>query len=94
MKYRVDYTSNFKRQHKKLKRQGKDLTKLYVVIEKLANGVQLEGKYKNHKLIDNKIYKNCMKCHIAPDWLLVYQIKDDELILLIVASGSHSTLFS
>lgn len=49
MKYEVDYTSNFKKQHKKLKKQGKDLTKLYTVIEQLANKESLEPKYKDHQ---------------------------------------------
>ena len=93
MKYKVDYTSNFKKQYKKVKKQGKDLSKLVKVIEKLANGEELEVKYKNHSLINDKKYIDCMECHIEPDWLLIYQIKDEELILLLFAIGSHSELF-
>ena len=93
MKYRIDYTAKFKKQHKKLKKQGKDLNKLYEVVRILANGGVLEEKYKNHKLINNKTYEDCMECHITPDWLLVYKIKDDELVLLLFATGSHSALF-
>lgn len=44
-------------------------------------------------LNDSKKYKNCGECHIEPDWLLVYQYIDDELILLLVATGSHSKIF-
>lgn len=90
MKYKIDYTSNFKKQYKKIKKQGKDLNKLHEVIEKLANGDELEAKYKNHDLINNKLYKNCKECHIQPDWLLVYKLDNDELILLLFATGSHS----
>ena len=93
MKYKVDYTSNFKKQYKKVKKQGKDLSKLVEVIEKLANGEELDSKYKNHSLINDKNYINCMECHIEPDWLLVYQIRDNELIMLLFAMGSHSELF-
>lgn len=93
MKYTVDYTSSFKKQYKKAKKQGKDLRKLYEVIEKLANGKELELKYRNHDLITDKKYINCKECHIEPDWLLIYQIKDKELILLIFSIGSHSELF-
>lgn len=93
MKYNIDFTSNFKKQHKKIKKQGKDLNKLYEVINKLANGEELEPKYKNHELIDDKRYKNCKECHIQPDWLLIYQIQDNQLILLLFATGSHSELF-
>ena len=44
-------------------------------------------------LVNNKHYKNCGECHIEPDWLLVYQYIDNELILVLVATGSHSELF-
>ena len=45
-------------------------------------------------LLNDKKYKDCKECHIEPDWLLVYQIKDSELILLLFATGSHSELFN
>lgn len=70
-----------------------NIDKLKDVIAKLANGEQLEEKYKNHKLNDSKYYKNCGECHIEPDWLLVYQYREEQLILLLVATGSHSELF-
>lgn len=78
----------------KKSKKGKDLNKLYEVIEALAEGKKLDSKYKNHSLINNKYYKDCKECHIEPDWLLVYIIKDDELILLLFATGSHSDLFN
>lgn len=59
MKYNVDFTNNFKRQYRKIKKQNKDLAKLYDVIETLANGEELDEKYKNHKLINDKTYKDC-----------------------------------
>ena len=94
MKYTVDYTINFKKQYKKIKKQGKDLSKLYKIIEKLANGEKLESRYKNHNLIKNKLYKDCKECYIEPDWLLIYKIKNNELILLLSATGTHSELFN
>lgn len=93
IKYQVKYTNNFKRNYKKIKKQGKDIEKMKYVINKLANGEELEEKYKNHILNDSKEYKKCMECHIEPDWLLVYQYVNDELILLLVATGTHSELF-
>ena len=93
LKYQVKYTTDFKRNYKKIKKQGKDVEKLKYIISKLANGEKLEEKYRNHLLTDSKYYKNCGECHIEPDWLLVYQYVDDELILLLVAIGSHSELF-
>ena len=93
VKYQLRYTSDFKKNYKKIKKQGKDVEKLKTVIVKLANGLELEEKYKNHILTDSKHYKNCGECHIEPDWLLVYQYIDNELILVLVATGSHSELF-
>ena len=93
VKYQLRYTSDFKKNYKKIKKQGKDVEKLKVVIGKLANGIELEEKYKNHILTDSKHYKNCGECHIEPDWLLVYQYIDNEIILVLVATGSHSELF-
>ena len=92
-KYKIKRTSYFKKNYKKIKKQGKDVEKLKVVVSKLANGLELEEKYKNHMLTDSKHYKNCGECHIEPDWLLVYQYIDNELVLVLVATGSHSELF-
>lgn len=93
-KYKIDFTKNFKKQLKKIIKQNKDINELLEIITKLANLEQLEPKYKNHKLIDNKTYKDCMECHIKPDWLLIYKYEDNELVLLLFATGSHSELFS
>lgn len=93
MKYKIDYTKNFKKQYKRIKKQGKDLDKFFAVVTTLAMGEELNVKYKNHNLINDKMYKDCCECHIEPDWLLIYQIKDNELILLLFAIGSHSELF-
>ena len=93
-KYTIDLTSKFKSDYKKIKKQHKDLNKLAYVIYKLANGEELEPKYKNHKLANDKYYKNCGEYHIEPDWLLVYQYNDNELILLLVNTGSHSEVLN
>ena len=94
MKYQLDFTIKFKKQHRKLKRQNKDLNKLYIVINNLLNGEELPAKYNNHKLTDNKKYSECFECHIEPDWLLIYKVKKDKVVLLLVETGSHSELFS
>jgi len=92
-KYKVDYTSEFKKSYKKVKRQGKNLNKIRIVIEQLANGNTLELQYRDHKLNDNKKFKDCRECHIEPDWLLVYRVNNNKLILLLVETGSHGDLF-
>lgn len=93
MKYTVDYTTKLKKQYKKMQKQGKNLSELHKVIEKLFNGEELESKYKNHRLNDNQVFKDCYECHIMADWLLVYKMLNDELVLLLFATDSHSELF-
>ena len=92
-KYVVDYTKNFKKQYIKMKKRGKDLNKLHDVIEKLLTGKKLDAKYKNHKLVNDKNFVDCMECHIEPDWLLIYKVVDTELVLLLLQTGTHSDLF-
>lgn len=89
-KYSVVYSNKFKKSLKKVLKQGKDLDKLLDVVDKLAFKEKLDPHYKNHNLINDKNYKNCGECHIEPDWVLVYQYNDTELILLLVNTGSHS----
>ena len=93
-KYKIDFTSNFKKQLKKMIKQNKDINELLEVINKLANLESLDVKYRNHNLINDKTYKDCSECHIRPDWLLIYKYVDDKLILVLFATGSHSELFS
>ena len=93
VKYKIKFTSEFKKHYKKVKKQGKDINKLKMVVAKLANKEELDEKYKNHMLTNSKHYKNCGECHIEPDWLLVYQYEEEQLILLLVTTGSHSEIF-
>ena len=92
-KYKIDFTSNFKNQLKKIIKQNKDISELLEVITKLANLESLDSKYRNHNLINDKTYKDCSECHIKPDWLLIYKYVDDKLVLVLLAIGSHSDLF-
>ncbi|HJD16292.1 MAG TPA: type II toxin-antitoxin system YafQ family toxin [Candidatus Enterococcus stercoripullorum] len=91
MKYEIIYTNQFKRDLKKAKKQNKNLDRLFEVVEKLANGEILEAKYRDHALIGN--YKDSRECHIEPDWLLIYEIKNETLVLMLSRVGSHSELF-
>lgn len=91
MKYEVRFTNQFKKDLKLSQKQGKDVDKLFAVVEKLANGEPLDDKYRDHTLTGD--YKGCRECHIEPDWLLVYEIFDDMLVLLLNRVGSHSELF-
>lgn len=92
-KYTVKYSSEFKKSLKKVTKQGKDINKLMPIITSLANKEKLDPKFKNHKLKDDGYFCDCYECHIDPDWLLVYKYLNDELVLLLVKTGSHSDLF-
>lgn len=76
---------------KQLAKQGKNLDKLYEVIQKLMGKIPLEAKYKDHDLKGD--YEGCRECHIEPDWLLIYEYFDDVLVLSLTRTGSHSDLF-
>ncbi len=91
MKYEVKFTNQFKKDLKLAKKQGKDTDKLFEAIEMLANDEALPAKYRDHDLTGD--YKGCRECHIEPDWLLVYEIVDDVLVLMLYRVGSHSELF-
>ena len=91
MRYRVKFTNQFKRDLKLAEKQGKDTERLFRVVERLANGETLEPKYRDHDLTGN--YKGCRECHIAPDWLLVYEVVEDVLVLMLYRTGRHSELF-
>jgi len=82
-------TSHFKRDVKRMQRQGKDLGKLKGVLESLVRGERLAPKYRDHVLVGQ--YKGTRECHIEPDWLLIYELTEDELVL--IRTGSHSDLF-
>lgn len=89
--YEIKFTNQFKKDIKLAKKQGKNIDKLFAVVEKLANGEILEIKYRDHELTGN--YKGCRECHIEPDWLLVYEIINNKLVLMLYRVGSHSELF-
>lgn len=91
MKYELQFTSQFKKDLKLAKKQNKDLDKLFEVIDILANGETLDAKYKDHSLTVN--YRGTRECHVEPDWLLIYEIRGDVLVLMLYRLGSHSELF-
>lgn len=87
----IRYESTFKKDFKRIVKRGYDIKLLEEVIGILASGQPLPGKYRDHVLIG--AYADCRECHIQPDWLLIYQIQADELILYLTRTGSHSDLF-
>ena len=89
--YSIVYTSRMKHDVKLMKKRGKDMNKLVRILDLLANGKTLPEENKDHQLTGN--LKDFRECHIEPDWLLMYQIFEDKLILSAVASGTHSDIF-
>lgn len=91
MKYEVKFTNQFKKDLKLAKKQNKDLDKLFEVVNILADGGTLDARYRDHELSGN--YKGTRECHIEPDWLLVYEVRDEVLVLMLYRLGTHSELF-
>ena len=89
--YRIKFTKQFKKDLKLAKKQNKNLNKLFDVIEILKRGDALDSNYKDHNLSGD--YYGLRECHIEPDWLLIYDIRDDVIVLLLYRIGSHSELF-
>ena len=90
-KYKIVQTGRFRKDLKIIKKRGYDLRLLGVVVDTLAAGDKLPDKYKEHNLFGN--YMGCKECHITPDWLLIYELTEEELILYLTRTGTHSDLF-
>ena len=86
---KLSATSQFSRDLKLCKKRNYDLELLNAVVDVLRIPAPLPPNNKDHNLIGN--YKGKRECHITPDWLLIYVIKDDELLLY--RTGTHSDLF-
>lgn len=86
---RLRRTSQFKRDVKRQIKRGKNLNMLRIVITSLADVRTLGKSYRDHALIGG--YRGSRECHLEPDWLLIYEVTGDELIL--IRTGSHSDLF-
>lgn len=93
MQYELRYSNQFKKQYKKLLRSGRKnlVDQLEKAVGLLAKGANLPEKYGNHKLAGN--LQDFFECHVAPDWLLIYKIYNDVLVLELVAMGNHGALF-
>lgn len=90
-KYRIVQTGAFKKDVKMAVKRGYNLDLLGIVVDTLAAGEKLDARYKDHALIGR--YTNCRECHITPDWLLIYELSDDEVYLYLTRTGTHSNLF-
>ena len=85
------YTIKMKKDVKRMRKRGKDMQKLDAVLRLLVAQTPLAKHYRDHRLAGQ--LADFRECHIEPDWLLLYQIFDDKLILSASATGTHSDLF-
>ena len=83
-------TAQFRRDIKRMQRRRKDFGKLKNILQSLDKGEKLEEKYRDHVLVGQ--YKGTRECHLDPDWLLIYETTESEIVL--ISPGSHSDLFN
>ena len=82
-------TTRFERDLKRSRRRGKNLDKLWAVVDRLLTGKPLGPRNRAHRLAGDR--SGSRECHIEPDWLLIWHLDDD--ILVLVRTGTHSDLF-
>ena len=87
----LETTAQFRRDYKLMKKRGCERELIETVLDKLLNGCPLEASHRDHALTGN--YAGFRECHIKPDWLLVYKIERDRLVLVAQRTGTHSDLF-
>lgn len=90
---RLAFSSQFKRDYKLALKRGCDPKKLENTVSILQAERALPEEYRDHDLTNSRNYKDMRECHIEPDWLLVYKVYRDALILKLIRTGSHSDLF-
>ena len=88
-----EFSGQLRKDYKIAIKRGCSSKKLEIVISMLCSEVPLLEAYRDHALINSRNYKNVRECHIEPDWLLVYKVEKDRLVLQLLRTGTHSDLF-
>lgn len=91
MKYQIKRTGKFKKDLKLAISRGYNMDLMDVVVTALSNGEKLDEKYRDYSLTGDWI--GYRECHVLPDWLLVYKYDNEDLILYLTRTGSHSDIF-
>lgn len=91
MKYKIIATKRFQKDVKRCIRRNLPMERLKEAICLLETNGKLPPKYKPHKL--SGLYEGKWECHIMPDWLLIWEQLDNELVLIMTNTGSHSDIF-
>lgn len=89
--YRIIYKNSFKKDLKRCKKRGYNMSLFADVISKLSKTGNLPSKYQLHKLSGK--YKDRWECHIKPDWLLIWKQAEDKKVITLEHTGTHSDLF-
>ncbi len=84
-------TAKFRKDYKRMKSQGKNMSLLEDVVDTLLEEKPLEARHRDHPLSGS--YIGFRECHILPDWLLIYAVNHEQLILTASRTGTHSDLF-
>lgn len=90
---KIEYPSVFRKDYKRAIKRGCRPEDFQMVLKMLQNREPLPAKYRDHELVNSRKYRNVRECHINPDWLLVYQIIEERLVLKLMRTGTHSDLF-
>jgi addiction module toxin, relE/stbE family len=88
----IKLTGQFKKDLKRIEKRRYDLSLLTNVVNALACGEKLASRYRDHALTGN--FKGYRECHIAPDWLLIYFIRNNQLVLTLSRTGTHADLLN
>lgn len=88
---KVVLSNQFKKDLKLAQKRGLDIDLLTEIVDKIASGEELPPKNRDHNL--SGVYADFRECHIQPDWLLIYKIEENDLMLFLYRTGSHSDLF-
>ena len=89
--YKIVSSSRFKKDLKIAIKRGYNMELLEYIVNQLSNNKKLPPQNKDHVLIGD--YGGCRECHITPDWILIYEVENDELILYLTRTGTHSDIF-
>lgn len=92
MSLKVVLLNSFKRDLKRIKKRGYDIRLLESIVRMIASQETLPKKYSDHALTGN--YVGFRECHVKPDWLLIYRIDNDDVVLVLSSTGTHSDVFN
>ena len=89
--YKLIISTKFRKDLKRMERRGFDRREMESALNTLCEGDPLPASFRDHALVGN--YKGCRECHLKPDWLLIYDVDGDKLILAAIRTGTHAELF-